>query len=252
MTLNTQSAGGVVIGPNHKVAVVEQLHDIWSLPKGHIEPGEDELEAAKREIQEETGLTQLTLIQKLGSFTRYKIAKDGSDDTSELKTMHIYLFVTPETQLCPTDPENPSAIWVDIHDIQNHLTHPVDKEFMQKITPGILEFMQAKTEEPIPILVTTTTATYEDAEKLATHFLNKKLAACVQIIPVTSLYHWNNQVKNEDEYQLTFKTLDYLYQDIEAELQTLHNYDIPEIHATIIPCMSKSYLQWIKESVKNL
>lgn len=57
------SAGGVVMNPLHEIAVVSQRGDSWSLPKGHLDPGEDALQAAKREIREETGLTDIVLVR---------------------------------------------------------------------------------------------------------------------------------------------------------------------------------------------
>ena len=55
----TESAGGIVIGVNKKLILVNQNHDSWSLPKGHIDPGENALEAATREIYEESGVKKL-------------------------------------------------------------------------------------------------------------------------------------------------------------------------------------------------
>ena len=53
----TMIAGGVVINEYDEIIVISQKGKIktWSLPKGHIEEGETELEAAKREIYEESG-----------------------------------------------------------------------------------------------------------------------------------------------------------------------------------------------------
>ena len=70
MSVNTKHvkcAGGIVINKNKEVAVVNQNHDSWSLPKGHIDPGESNLETAKREIYEETGIIDLKLIYSGGT-----------------------------------------------------------------------------------------------------------------------------------------------------------------------------------------
>jgi ADP-ribose pyrophosphatase YjhB (NUDIX family) len=130
-----ESAGGVVIGPDNKIVVVNQNGNSWSLPKGHVNSGEDEIEAAKREIHEEAGIKteNLQLIKKLGTYERAKIGLDGGDDWSETKIIHIYLFQTDETALSPLDPENPEAIWVEIKKVADILTHKKDKEFFKKI-----------------------------------------------------------------------------------------------------------------------
>ena len=88
--LQTESAGGIVLNNKDLVLVVSQYGTSWSLPKGHIEPGESKILAARREILEETGIKDLKLIKELGSYQRYKIGKDGKDDTTELKTI-LYL-----------------------------------------------------------------------------------------------------------------------------------------------------------------
>ena len=50
-TKHVECAGGIIINKNNEVAIVNQNHDSWSLPKGHIDPGESKLETAKREIR---------------------------------------------------------------------------------------------------------------------------------------------------------------------------------------------------------
>ena len=128
----TYTAGGVVMQKKTgHILVVEQLNHIWSLPKGHIDPGENELQAAVREIKEESGITQLEFIHKIGIYSRYKIAIDGSDDTSELKNMVFFLFETNQEKLVPEDPNNPSAKWVAPKEVSKLLTHKKDKAFFE-------------------------------------------------------------------------------------------------------------------------
>ena len=88
----TESAGGIVLNRNKIVIIVNQNHDSWSLPKGHIDPGETKIDAAKRELYEETGIKNATLIKYIGEYGRYRIGLDGKDDMSEHKTIFIYLF----------------------------------------------------------------------------------------------------------------------------------------------------------------
>ena len=100
---------------------------------GHVEEGETLPEAAEREIAEESGVTELTLVKKLGSYERSKIWKDGAQDNSERKTIHLFLFNTTQEKLRPRDEHNPEARWVDKDTVAELLTHEKDKEFFRKI-----------------------------------------------------------------------------------------------------------------------
>lgn len=135
----TRSAGGVVL--NEKtglVLVVSQSGDSWSLPKGHLDPGEDEMAAARREIAEESGVTELAFVRPLGSYERHKIGPGGrGDDEGELKTISVFLFTTPQERLAPTDPKNPEARWVDRHAVAAMLTHRKDKEFFEAVVASL-------------------------------------------------------------------------------------------------------------------
>ena len=134
----TLSAGGVVLNKHGQIAIVSQNGNSWSLPKGHVEEGEDYLTAAKREIYEETGIKELTLVKKLGNYERHRIGKDtNGDDISELKTLHFFLFKTNTETLKPVDTENPEARWVEKDKVADLLTHPKDKEFFLKIKDEI-------------------------------------------------------------------------------------------------------------------
>jgi len=133
----TESAGGVVLNKKGEVLVVSQHGRAWSLPKGHIEPGEDALTAAKREIGEETGIEALTLLGELGSYGRYKIGLEGADDLSERKTIHLFLFRTTQTALKSLDPKHPEARWVKKEGVAGLLTHRKDKEFFLSILDKI-------------------------------------------------------------------------------------------------------------------
>jgi len=130
----TFSAGGVVLNAQGQILVVNQKHNSWSLPKGHIDLGETAVEAAKREIYEESGLCNLVMIRELGTYQRFKIGKGGvGEDQSEWKTITFFLFQASEQNLAPVDPENPEARWVDKEEVATLLTHLKDKEFFLKI-----------------------------------------------------------------------------------------------------------------------
>lgn len=138
---HSYTAGGVVAGPSGHIIVVNQNNNSWSLPKGHIEPGETELEAAIREIREESGITQLEFVGKLGHYARHRIGLQGVDDTSIIKSITLFLFKTPQEQLSPEDPDNPVARWVPINEVAGLLTHQKDKEFFISTTPKIKQLL---------------------------------------------------------------------------------------------------------------
>jgi 8-oxo-dGTP pyrophosphatase MutT (NUDIX family) len=128
-----RSAGGVVTNTKGQVLVVSQRGTSWSLPKGHIDFGEDALAAARREIYEESGIRDLELVRELGSYERHKIGVNGGDDRSELKEITMFLFRTKERKLKPIDPDNPEARWVDKSEVARLLTHLKDKEFFVSV-----------------------------------------------------------------------------------------------------------------------
>ena len=133
----TKTAGGVVLNKYREVLVVNQGGRSWSLPKGHIKKGEDSVQAARREVYEESVVKNLTFVKELGSYQRHRIALDGGDDTSELKTIHMFLFRTSQIELRPRDHENPEARWVKKEAVADLLTHRKDKEFFKKIITEI-------------------------------------------------------------------------------------------------------------------
>ena len=113
--------------------VVSQHGTSWSLPKGHIDPGEEALVAARREIYEESGIRDLEFVRELGSYERHKIGVNGGDDRSELKIITMFLFRTSEKLLKPVDPDNPEAQWVEKSKVTLLLTHRKDKEFFRRV-----------------------------------------------------------------------------------------------------------------------
>jgi ADP-ribose pyrophosphatase YjhB (NUDIX family) len=135
--IHTESAGGVVLNPEGRVLLVSQHGTSWSLPKGHLEGGESPLEAARREIREESGVTRLEFVRPLGSYSRHRLGADGGEDRSELKTIHLFLFRTDETKLQPLDPDNPEARWVEPAAVAGLLTHAKDREFFASVIDTI-------------------------------------------------------------------------------------------------------------------
>lgn len=137
-TGKTLSAGGIV-RRRGRIAVVRQRHHVWSLPKGHVENGEEPVEAAIREIREETGLRTVTYVRELGSYKRPKIGKDGEDDLSEMKKIRIFLFETDQKKLGPEDRKIKEAVWLDPEAAVERLTHKKDRKFLRKHLEDVIE-----------------------------------------------------------------------------------------------------------------
>lgn len=105
----------------------------------------------------------------------------------------------------------------------------------------------AETSQYCTVLVTVPNGTI--AETIAHALLEAKLAACVSLFPVTSIYTWQGEVQQEGELQLLIKTDLARFSELEAMVRSLHPYEVPEIIALPIVAGSPPYLQWIAEQV---
>lgn len=101
------------------------------------------------------------------------------------------------------------------------------------------------------IIVLTTTATKEDAEKITDLLLEKRLAACVQIFPITSRYWWEGKIESAGEFLCLVKTKEELYQQVEKAIREVHPYETPEIVALPVTKVSEEYLTWLDKEVKG-
>ena len=98
-------------------------------------------------------------------------------------------------------------------------------------------------------LVLVTAPSQAEAEAIAHTLIFEKLAACVSITPISSMYTWEDQVHHEQEWQLVIKTALKQYQAIEIRLREIHSYTVPEIIAIPLVAGSQPYLRWIFEQV---
>ena len=133
----TVSAGGVVINGQKMILVVNQNGTSWSLPKGHVDLGEEPLQAAIREITEESGIDDLHFLRALGAYGRFKLGKNTGEDKQEWKVLLFFLFKTKQNELTPKDPHHPQARWVHPDEVEALLTHPKDKAFYKSIRAQI-------------------------------------------------------------------------------------------------------------------
>ncbi|WP_084955840.1 divalent-cation tolerance protein CutA [Thermoactinospora rubra] len=94
--------------------------------------------------------------------------------------------------------------------------------------------------------VTTTASSSDEAARLARAVTEARLAACVQILgPIRSVYWWDGEVQDEQEWQLVMKTTADALPALESHIKANHSYDVPEIVATPIVGGSAEYLAWV-------
>ncbi|MQR02703.1 divalent-cation tolerance protein CutA [Glaciimonas soli] len=90
------------------------------------------------------------------------------------------------------------------------------------------------------------------AEQLAKTLVERKLAACVNILPqVNSIYRWQGQIQQTAEVTVMIKTIAQRYDEIEVEIKATHPYDLPEIIALPITHGLPAYLDWIGVETKR-
>ena len=124
------SSGGVVVrveGGRVMVALIrEKSFEEYVLPKGHVDAGESVEEAARREIQEEAGFTELELVRSMGVLERMNYHR------TEWKTTHYFLYRTEQVAVVPTDVENHDVVdWFPIHRLPV-MTWPEQKALLEE------------------------------------------------------------------------------------------------------------------------
>lgn len=96
------------------------------------------------------------------------------------------------------------------------------------------------------IVVITSCGSAGEADRIAEALVAERLAACVQILPMRSVYRWQGAVERAEEWQLQIKTRAALADRVEARIKTLHGYDLPEIIALPVTAGSADYIDWVE------
>jgi periplasmic divalent cation tolerance protein len=101
-------------------------------------------------------------------------------------------------------------------------------------------------------IVLTTAGSAQEARKIAHALVERRIAACVNIVPrVQSVYRWKGKVENAQECLLIVKTTAACYDPVRAAISELHSYDLPECISISIEDGSTQYLKWIAEAVER-
>ena len=101
-------------------------------------------------------------------------------------------------------------------------------------------------------IVLTTAANADEGAMLAGTLVEERLAACASLIPtVQSIYHWEGQIESSTEALLLLKTTAEQLPALEARLNELHSYQIPEFLVLNVDSGSHPYLDWLQASVRK-
>lgn len=102
------------------------------------------------------------------------------------------------------------------------------------------------------IIVLTTCENSQDAQTIAETLVEKRLAACVNILPgLKSVYRWQGKVENAGELLLLIKTRRGLFEQLSAELARIHPYEVPEVIALPLIDGAPAYLGWLEKELKS-
>jgi periplasmic divalent cation tolerance protein len=100
-------------------------------------------------------------------------------------------------------------------------------------------------------VVLTTCGSSEEAHRIAQELVERRLAACVNIIPeIESVYRWKDEIETATEFLLVIKTTVAAVERLRDALRELHSYELPECAQIVIEDGSAAYLEWISESVR--
>lgn len=133
------SAGGLVLdrrGAHARGALIGRLDRrgrlLWSLPKGHVEPGESQPQTAVREVAEETGIHGIVL-GRLGTIDFWFVASGQRIH----KTVHHFLLLADGGELSDDDVEVAEVAWVPLGEVPTRLAYADERRLVEKV-PGIL------------------------------------------------------------------------------------------------------------------
>jgi periplasmic divalent cation tolerance protein len=93
-----------------------------------------------------------------------------------------------------------------------------------------------------------TAGSEEEAASIGRTLVEERLAACVNILPVKSIYRWEDTIEQEPEVIMFVKTQASLAEKLTERVKSLHSYEIPCIVVLPIKQGNPDYLQWIEES----
>lgn len=102
------------------------------------------------------------------------------------------------------------------------------------------------------VQVTTTAGDRETAQRIATELVDRRLAACVQVLgPMQSTYRWRGAIEQAEEWLCVAKCRADRFDAVEAAVTELHPYETPELIATPIIETSAGYGRWLHDETRD-
>ncbi|UCC81314.1 MAG: divalent-cation tolerance protein CutA [Candidatus Zixiibacteriota bacterium] len=100
------------------------------------------------------------------------------------------------------------------------------------------------------LVVYVTCGSEEEARRLASMLVENRLAACVNVTDVSSVYEWKGKIENDREKLLIIKTIEQKFGELEEFVKKNHSYQCPEIIALEVKAGSKEYIEWANSVIK--
>ncbi|MEO9295675.1 MAG: divalent-cation tolerance protein CutA [Nitrososphaera sp.] len=102
------------------------------------------------------------------------------------------------------------------------------------------------------VIIISTFSDEASAADIGKKIVESRLAACVNLVPVRSIYAWKNKIEDQQECLALFKTARGSAKRLKEELAKIHPYDVPEIIEVGISDVSKPYLSWLVDSTNRI
>lgn len=131
--INERSAGAIVFiveeYDQFKFLILHYTYGHWDFPKGNIEPGESDLEAARREIYEETHIQDIEFISNFRRKIKYYYRRENLLVKKEV----VFFLAKTKTQKIILSDEHTGYVWKQYHEAVNQLTHKKAKRLLSEV-----------------------------------------------------------------------------------------------------------------------
>jgi periplasmic divalent cation tolerance protein len=101
-------------------------------------------------------------------------------------------------------------------------------------------------------IVLSTAGSHDEARRIANELVERRLAACVNIVAkIESIFSWKGKVQEGEEVLMIIKTTEAVFPKLRDAITELHTYEVPECLALAVEAGNDPYLKWVAESVEE-